>query len=319
MFPNNPSQPDNRNSFSENNDEISLADLGIFDDDVPVTTPTNSGSSQSTASAVASNPKSSTVIALSELPLLDEPERIRYVEIETLSEEDLEGKLACGICYQPYYPQDFTVVSKERINFEAAVVVCPNCLADMQAEVRRRTAGADLTLGLIWGIVTTLIFTSVMCWLIWAQRDSTAHTWWWWIGFFLSILPGFIIGKAVYIGVGRKSSRRQQILALVLTIISIYTQFYVAQLAWYNFLDDIQYTIGHNMDWVDPAALSARMVVDFIQAGPLVSIAIVLAGLLGLATAWFVSQGPRLYTRPFVQSELTRKSWLAKTREFLNV
>lgn len=319
MFPNNPSQANNFSDDSDN--EISLSDLGIFDE-VPSEVPVGavaSNSSSADSGEIANSPKNSTIVAISDLPLVDEPERIRYVEIETLSEEDLEGKLACAICYQPYYPQDFTVVSKERINFESAVVVCPNCLADMQAEVRRRTAGADLTLGLIWGVVTTLILTSIMCWLIWAQRDSTAHTWWWWLGFFLAILPGFVIGKAVYLGVGRKSSRRQQILAVVLTTFSVYTQFYIGQLAWYNFLDDIKFTDGHAMNWVDPVSLMSRLVDDFMSAGPLIDLAIIVAGLLGLIVAWFVSQGPRLYTRPFVRSEEVKRSWVAKTREFLNV
>ena len=85
-----------------------------------------------------------------------------YVEIETLPGDDLTGKLACAICYQPFYPEHFTVVSKERLNFEAAVVVCPDCLSEMQAEVKRRTVGADLTLGAIWGAVATFIITTIL-------------------------------------------------------------------------------------------------------------------------------------------------------------
>lgn len=323
---NNPTKPDSFNTFNpaQNNstDEVTLQDLGIFDADVPPPSafqPTTPGSSSNGPVAPpASSPAGLQAVALRDPALLDNSEQ-EFVEIEMLPGENLEGKLACAICYLPYYPPQLTVVSKERLNFEAAVVVCPECLQEMQTEVRRRTAGADLTLGIIWGGVTTIIITVIMGWLIWSQRTGTTHTWWEWFCFFLAFVPGWLIGKAVFIGVGRKTSRRQQWLAVVLTAFSVYTQFYITQLAFDNFIQDIRQADGHSMVWQDPVAMTTRLLPSIIGAGPLLGLVIIAAAVIGILTAWFASQGPRLYTRPFVQPENVKNSRWAKTRQFLNV
>jgi hypothetical protein len=296
VTPNNPSGLDNNSE-----DEVSLQDLGLFEAD--------------------SNPAVQVRPTVVEpVTALENQATQEYVEIETYRPEDLEGKLACAICYQPYYPSEFTVVSKERLNFEAAIVVCPQCLAEMQSEVKRSTAGSDLTLGAIWGGVTALIWTTIMCWLIWAQRGATNYdVFWWWIGFYSAFVPGWLIGKAVFTGVGRKFSRRQQALAVFFTFSSIFIQFWIGQMAFFNFLDEIKAQGNHPVEGIGPVDALRRLLPGLVNIGPLFSLAIISTGLIGLLTAWFVSEGPRLYTRPFVQPERIKKSRLAQFRQFLNV
>ena len=198
-------------------------------------------------------------------------------------------------------------------------MVCPECLGEMQTEVQRRTFGADLTLGAIWGLVATLLITMAMCWLIWTQRSSTNRIWWSWIQAFLAILPGWLIGKAIFIGVGRKSSIWQQFMAASFTLFSVLVQYYVVQIAFPNFLDDITNPDGHPFEGLNIIEALQRLMPNLLSSGLLITLLILLTTFIGIATAWFVSEGPRLYTRLFVQPEKVKKSKLAQLRQFLNI
>ena len=299
-------------------DEVSLQDLGIFDEPPPLHY--NSPAQPTNSIGLANSPVATNLgtVARQEAPALSSYNK-DTVEIETLSADDLTGKLACAICYQPYYPEQFTVVSKERLNFEAAVVVCPECLTEMQSEVQRRTAGADLVLGAIWGAVATLIITVLLGWLIWAQRDSINRVWWNWLQAFLAVLPGWFIAKAVFIGVGRKSSVWQQFMAVAFTLLSMLIQYFIVQVAYANFLLEITQPDGHPFVGLNILDALRRLMPSLFQSGILIIVAILVTTFLGIATAWFVSAGPRLYTRPFVQPAKIKNSRLAQFRQFINI
>ncbi len=326
MASNNPSRPENADpppsDFDHEADEVSLQDLGIFDEPPPIGyhSPASPAQPVQSAALVTNPTTSSQSVALRPAPDLssynDEP---TYIEIETLPDDDLTGKLACAICYQPYYPEQFTVVSKERLNFEAAVVVCPECLAEMQNEVQRRTAGADLVLGAIWGAVATLIITVLLGWLIWAQRDSINRVWWNWLQAFLAVLPGWFIAKAIFIGVGRKSSIWQQFMGVAFTLLSMLLQYFIVQVAYANFLLEITQPDGHPFVGLNILDALKRLMPSLFQSGIPIVLAIWVTTFLGIATAWFVSAGPRLYTRPFVQPAKVKKSRLAQFRQFINI
>ena len=315
MAINNPSRPDSANQPPSDHEaeefEFDLQDLGIFDEPPPFK------SIQPAPSSIPATTSSRTV-ALREAPDLSSY-NAGTIEIETLPKDDLTGKLACAICFQPYYPEQFTVVSKERLNFEAAVVVCPECLAEMQSEVHRRTAGADLVLGAIWGAVATLIITILLGWIIWAQRDSINRVWWAWLQAFLAVLPGWFIAKAVFIGVGRKSSIWQQFMAVSFTLLSVLVQYFIVQVAYANFIGEITQQDGHPFVGLNISDALKHLMPSLFQTGIPIILAIWLTTFLGIATAWFVSAGPRLYTRPFVQPAKIKKSRLAQFRQFVNI
>ena len=212
-------------------------------------------------------------------------------------------ELACALCYRPFPASELTVASKERFNFESAVVVCPDCLGQLQAEMKEKSAGADMALASIWGVLALLLVTVPLCLAIWFNYQWPEREIWLWLGCYLAFLPGFVIGRAVYYGSGRKHSLAQQILAVGLTFLSAFVICYVAQLAAINFQLDIIYKNGHPVQLIDPITYFLNFFLDAIigfRLTPLALAGMVVGLIVGLVVAWFASAGPRLFTRPFL-------------------
>jgi len=216
---------------------------------------------------------------------------------------DPAGELGCALCYRPFPASELTVASKERFNFEAAVVVCPDCLGQLQTEMKERSAGPDLVLGLVWGILGALVVIIPLSLTIWFSYQWPERDIWLWLGCYLAFLPGFIIGRAVYYGTGRKHSLQQQGMALGLTFLSVLLISYVAQMSGINFEQDIIFKNGHPIALVDPFAFMTNLFFDQIIGVKMSQLALIgiFAGILvGLTVAWFASAGPSLFTRPYV-------------------
>src|SRR6478752_7453532 len=75
-------------------------------------------------------------------PAAEQPNSIQpavSAGLEDVNEEDSE-LLACGLCYRPFLPEELTVASNERFNWEAAVVVCKDCLTELKLEMRAKSS-----------------------------------------------------------------------------------------------------------------------------------------------------------------------------------
>ncbi len=213
-----------------------------------------------------------------------------------------EEELSCALCYRPFPPEELTVASKERFNFEAAVVVCPDCLAQLQVEMKEKSGNADLVLAFIWGVLGLLLVTVPLSLTIWFNYKWPEREIWLWLGCYMAFLPGFVIGRAVYYGSGRKQSLKQQFMAVGLTFLCVLLVSYVAEIAGINFQMDIIYKNGHSVELLSPDGFLFNYFLDPIINAKLSQLA--LAGtifglLIGLVVAWFASAGPGLYTRPF--------------------
>ncbi|MEI6043770.1 MAG: hypothetical protein WCS37_05205 [Chloroflexota bacterium] len=217
----------------------------------------------------------------------------------------IEGQeeLACALCYRSFPAKELMVASKERFNFEAAVVVCPDCLEQLQVEMKEKSGGADLVLALIWGVLGLLIVTVPLSLMIWFNYTWPDRELWLWLGCYLAFLPGFVIGRAVYYGSGSKHSLKQQLLAVVLTLVCTQLITYVAKQAAINFEMDIIYKNGHAVELLNPFSYFFNFFLDSIlnfKTSQLALAGIVFGLLIGLVVAWLASAGPQLFTRPFV-------------------
>jgi hypothetical protein len=214
-----------------------------------------------------------------------------------------DDELGCALCYRIFPATELTVASKERFNFESAVVVCPDCLGQLQAEMKEKTGNADLTLGTIWGVLGWLVVTVPLALVIWFNYKWPERELWLWLGCFIAFLPGFVIGRAVFYGTGRKRSWKQQVIAMVLTFLSALVLCYVGQNAAVNLQLDILYKNGHELQFINPLTfLTEQFISGFVgyQLSKLALAGVVFGLLVGLVVAWFASAGPNLYTRPFV-------------------
>ncbi len=223
-----------------------------------------------------------------------------------------DEELACALCYRFYPPTELTVASKERFNFEAAVVVCPNCLAQLQAEMKQRSANADIVLGLVWGVLATIVVLVPLGLTIWFSYQWPERDFWLWLGCYAAFLPGLLIGRAVYYGSGRKHSLIQQLIAVGLTLLTALTACYIAQLAAFNFQLDIIFKNGHPLDLIPPHVYLIDHFFDAIihfRMSQLAMAGLMFGLLIGLVVAWFASAGPQLFTRPYLGPEpKTKKS-----------
>jgi hypothetical protein len=226
--------------------------------------------------------------------------------LEEVEEEDGE-LLACGLCYRPFLPEELTVASNERFNWAAAVVVCKDCLTELKLEMRAKSSGPDLVLGLIWAAIGFVITAGAFSLAIWSVKNNPAYTFWQWIGCYFAFVPGFIIGRLVRYGVGRRRSLEQQLIAIFFTLGVAVTTAYVGLLADNNnFLDTVMRTTAHRIGLVDFwSFITVRLWPGFttfnLQDNFLMHLGIDLGIIAGVVAAYFSSEGARIYTRPFVR------------------
>ncbi|HEX2913043.1 MAG TPA: hypothetical protein VH186_19720 [Chloroflexia bacterium] len=220
---------------------------------------------------------------------------------------DSEGE-ACAICYRPFAAEELTVASKERFNWEAAAVVCPECLTELKLEMRARSSGPDLLLGLIWAVIGALVTSILISLAIWSVRSDTSYNFWQWIGCYFAFVPGFIIGRLVRFGVGKRHSLEQQLIAMFFTFVVVVVTAYVGWIADNNnFADAIMRTDEHRVAWLPfdlfvtarfwPALTGFNTLENIIPR-----LGIDFGIIVGLAVAFFSSEGSRIYTRTYRHS-----------------
>ncbi len=224
----------------------------------------------------------------------------------TSSGENGEETLLCAMCRQPYPSDKLTVISNERWNYESAVVVCPNCLERMLDEQEERIGGPDLLMASVWGLILFLIITTAIGALIWFNRAETFEPLWGYIGAYLLVVVGFVIGKAVYYGSGRKDSLAQRLIAVGFTALSLLISSYINQISLLNLVLDISKPDGHPLAYQDPLNFITGQIFppifDLLQNHIFIGIAVLAGSFVGLVVAYFSSGAAGLYTRPFVKS-----------------
>ena len=226
-------------------------------------------------------------------------------EMEPYEEEaEQVGELACALCHRYFPPEELTAASKERFNWEAAIVVCPECLTELKLEMRAKTKGADLLLGFVWAVVGFVAISIIIGIAIYSIRASTAGDFWNWIGAYFAVVSGFIIGRMVRYGVGRRHSLEQQLIAMFFTLAVALVTIYAG---W----------IAYNNNWYQVVLQSSNQSVAFPPfntflsylwnsftnvtdlAGWQLHIGVDLGIIAGLVVAYFSSEGIQIYTRPF--------------------
>ncbi len=247
-----------------------------------------------------------TVSATEDAPLstiLDTSSATPIEEDDTPPEE----KLACGVCYRYFGPRQLTVASKERFNWESSVVVCPECLTELKLEMRARSSGPDLLLGVVWATIGLVLTGGLISLAIWSVRTDRNYLFWQWLGCYFAFVPGFVIGRLVRFGVGRRHSLEQQLIAIFFTIGAILLTAYVGWIADNNnFLDTLSRTTDHRVVLLPfDLFISSRLwpaLTNFAALDNLLfRLGIDFGIILGLAVAFFTSEGARIYTRPFVK------------------
>jgi hypothetical protein len=251
---------------------------------------TSSGNLHGTADAGATN---GATINTKELPTT-------YEEIE-----GDRGELACAVCGNPYLPEQLTVVSHERFNFESAVVACPVCLENMKQETKARTTGSNLGMASLWAFIVFLIFTVITGLLLFFNRSMTIDIGFRYLGAYLAIFPGFAIGKAVFYSSGQKESLAQRLIAVGFTALYMYISLWVACSSYINYQFDIIRPDGHDLmtvPFADPLFIYLPQILDakVLSTRLWLPFAVIGAGLIALAAAYISSGGERLYTRPYV-------------------
>jgi|GEM_PF-1935917 len=220
--------------------------------------------------------------------------------------ENGEQTLLCAMCRQPYSPDQLTVVSNERWNYESAVVVCPTDLERMLDEQEERIGGADLLMASVWGLILFLIVTTAIGALIWFNRAETFEPLWGYIGSYLLVVVGFVIGKAVYYGSGRKDSLTQRLIAVGFTALALLITCYINQISLLNLVLDISKPDGHAFAYMDPINFITgqifQPIFDLLQNHLWIGIAVLAGSFVGLVVAYFSSGAAGLYTRPFLNS-----------------
>jgi multidrug transporter EmrE-like cation transporter len=233
---------------------------------------------------------------------------IRPAVAEEMEEPEEESDLlACNLCYRPFQPDELTVASNERFNWEAAVVVCKECLTELKLEMRAKSSGPDLVLGVVWAAIGFVLTTAAFSLAIWSVKTNQAYTFWQWIGSYFAFVPGFIIGRLVRYGVGRRQSLEQQLIAIFFTLGAVVLIAYVGLLADNNnFMDTVMQTTAHRIAIIDfwvfltvrfwPALTTLNFQDNFLM-----HLGIILGTIAGILAAYFSSEGARIYTRPFVR------------------
>ncbi len=227
---------------------------------------------------------------------------------ETVEEDDPDdGRLACGLCYRPFFPTDLTVASKERFNWEAAVVVCQDCLTELRQEMRARSQAPDLALGLVWSIIGFTITVLPISAAIWSIRSDNNTIFWQWLGCYFAFAPGYVIGRLVRYGVGRRHSLEQQMLAMFFTLSAVVLTSYVGYVAENDvFLGIVNQSPQHSLV-LQPfnIFLTGRfwpILADFSRSNDIIPRLLISLGIvLGLVVAYFSSEGARIFTRPFAK------------------
>ncbi len=215
--------------------------------------------------------------------------------------------LACNLCYRPFLPEELTVASNERFNWANAVVVCPDCLTELKLEMRAKTGKPDLLLGVVWAVIGFFLTAGPFCLAIWTVKSDPNYNFWQWIGCYFAFLPGFVIGRLVRFGVGRRHSLEQQLIAVFFTLAAVFTAVYVGFLADNNnFQDTLLQTTEHRVNIIDFwVFLTVRLwpvLSPFnLQDNFVMHLGVDVGLLAGIAAAYFSSEGARIYTRPFVR------------------
>lgn len=236
-------------------------------------------------------------------PTLAQPD---YAANEEELDEDSE-LLACGLCYRPFPPEEFTVASNERFNWESAVVVCQDCLTELKLEIRAKSGKPDLVLGIVWATIGFALTAGAFSLAIWSIKNNPAYNFWQWIGCYFAFVPGFIIGRLVRFGVGRRHGLEQQLIAIFFTLGVIVTTVYVGFLADNNnFLDTVMQTNAHRVGIIDfwvfiTVRVWPALTTFNLQDNFLMHVGVDLGIIAGLVAAYFASEGARIYTRPFVR------------------
>lgn len=230
---------------------------------------------------------------------------------ETVDEDDGDEaeageELACGVCYRPFEATELTVASKERFNWEASVVVCPECLTELKLEMRERSSGPDLLLGVVWAVLGTVVTAILLSLTIWSVRNDPNYNFWQWIGSYFAFVPGFVIGRFVRYGVGKRQSLEQQLIAMFFTLVVVVVTAYVGWVADNNsFYSTIIGTEAPLVLFSVPQFLTNRFfpaLSNFAELSNIIPrLGTNLGILLGLAVAFFTSEGERIYSRPFVK------------------
>ncbi|NWJ47434.1 MAG: hypothetical protein HXX08_16365 [Chloroflexi bacterium] len=214
-----------------------------------------------------------------------------------------ETVLACAMCKTPTPVEELTVTSKSRWSYETSLVVCPECLERMQLETDKQTPLGDLIMASVWGLIAFIITTTALGTLIWLNRSETFEVMWGYIGAYLLVIPGFVIGKAIYFGSGRHDSTAQLWIAMGYTALSLLITNYINQISFVNLALDIARPDGHALAYIDPLPYFTNYIIqplfDLLANDPLVLLFVVIGTVLGLTVAYISSGGPRLYTRPF--------------------
>ncbi len=229
------------------------------------------------------------------------------VATETYTEAEEGEELACGLCYRPFPAEQLTVASKERFNWESSVVVCPECLTELKLEMRSRSSGPDLLLGIVWAVIGVVLTAGVISLAIWSVRQDPNYIFWQWLGCYFAIVPGFVIGRMVRFGVGKRHSMEQQWIAVFFTLAAVIVTAYVGWVADNNnFLDTLSRSVDHRVVLLPfDLFIRARLwpaLTDFSNLQNLIPrLGIDLGILLGLAVAFISSEGARVYTRSFVK------------------
>lgn len=241
--------------------------------------------------------------------LTDDPSP-RSAQLSAVAEDDTglapDGLLACGLCYRSFPPEKLAVASKERFNWDSSVVVCPECLTELKLETRARSKGPDLMLGVVWAVIGLIITTIPLALTSWTMQANPNYDFWQWLGCYFAFVPGFIIGRLVRYGVGRRHSLEQQLIAMFFTFGVVLLTSYVGWVADNNnFYNVVTHTTDHVL--VLPSVTEfffERFVPAITDYGSLQRIwsrlGILVGIVVGLTVAYFSSEGLRVYSRPFV-------------------
>jgi hypothetical protein len=174
----------------------------------------------------------------------------------------------------------------------------------MQLKLDEETRGSDLIMATVWGLISFLIITSLLCALIWFNRSETFEPLWGYIGAYLLILPGFGVGKAVHFGAGRRDSFLQHWIAVGFTALCLLITNYVNQISFINLGLDIARPDGHALAYIDPLPYLTGYVFqpyfELFFSQPLIALLVTFGIVIGFVVAYMSSSGERLYTRPFV-------------------
>lgn len=230
-------------------------------------------------------------------------------EYQPEAETEEAEELACGICYRTFSPEQLTVASKERFNWEASVVACPECLTELKLEMRARSSGPDLVLGLVWAVIGFVLTGGLISLAVWSIRSDNNVLFWQWLGCYFAFVPGFVIGRMVRFGVGKRHSLEQQLIAIFFTLATIILTAYIGWVADNaTFYDTLANSTDHRVIFPPfDLFITNRFWTTLTNFGNWQNffprLGIDLGILVGLAVAFYSSEGARIYTRPFARRQ----------------